>query len=44
VAASLSSWHELPRLTRWLVIGSAGGAAIAGAAAAVSFRLGKAPR
>jgi hypothetical protein len=43
VAASLSSWQELPRLTRWLVVGSAGGAAIAGAAAAVSFRLGKTP-
>lgn len=43
VAASLSSWHELPRLTRWLVVGSAGGAAIAGAAAAASFRLGKVP-
>jgi hypothetical protein len=44
VAASLSSWDELPRLTRWLVVGSAGAAAIAGAAAALSFRLEKAPR
>jgi hypothetical protein len=43
VAASLSSWQELPRLTRWLVVGSAGGAAIVGAAAAVSFRFGKPP-
>jgi hypothetical protein len=32
VAASLASWHELPRLGRWLVAASAGGAALAGAA------------
>jgi hypothetical protein len=38
VVASLSSWQELPRLTRWLVAGSAGGAALAGAAAALSLR------
>jgi hypothetical protein len=43
VVASLSSWEELPRLTRWLVAGSAGGAAIAGSAAAVSLRLAKPP-
>jgi hypothetical protein len=36
VAASLASWDELPRLTKWLVVASAGGAALAGAAAAVS--------
>jgi hypothetical protein len=35
VAASLASWRELPRLTRWLVLGSAGGAAAVGAAFAV---------
>jgi hypothetical protein len=35
VAASLASWRELPRLTRWLVLGSAAGAAVAGAAFAV---------
>ena len=35
VAASLASWHELPRVTRWLVAASAGGAALAGAAGAL---------
>ncbi|HEV2254759.1 MAG TPA: hypothetical protein VGS06_16335 [Streptosporangiaceae bacterium] len=35
VAASLASWRELPRVTRWLVAASAGGAALAGAAAAL---------
>jgi hypothetical protein len=35
VVASLASWRELPRLTRWLVLGSAGGAAVIGAAFAV---------
>jgi hypothetical protein len=35
VAASLASWRELPRLTRWLVLGSAAGAAAAGAAFAL---------
>ena len=33
VVASLSSWRELPRISRWLVAGSAGGAALVGAAA-----------
>ena len=33
VAASLASWDELPRLTKWLVAASAGGAAVVGAAA-----------
>ena len=36
VAASLASWRELPRVTRWLVAASAGGAALTGAAAALS--------
>ena len=36
VAASLASWDELPRLTKWLVAASAGGAAVVGAAAAVA--------
>lgn len=36
VAASVASWDELPRLTKWLVAASAGGAALVGAAAAVS--------
>ena len=37
VVASLSSWGELPRVTRWLVAASAGGAALAGAAGAVTL-------
>jgi hypothetical protein len=36
VAASLASWGELPRISRWLVAASAGGAALTGAAAAVA--------
>jgi hypothetical protein len=36
VAASLASWHDLPRVTRWLVAASAGGAALTGAAAAAA--------
>jgi hypothetical protein len=36
VAASLASLRELPRMTRWLVAGSAGGAALTGAAAAMT--------
>ena len=36
VAASLASWRELPRMTRWLVAASAGGAALTGAAAALT--------
>jgi hypothetical protein len=35
VAASLASWRELPRVTRWLVVASAGGAALAGVAGAL---------
>jgi hypothetical protein len=38
VVASLSSWRELPRRSRWLVIASAGGAALAGAAGALAVR------
>lgn len=38
VAASVASWRDLPRFTRWLVAGSAGGAALAGAAAALAIR------
>jgi len=37
VVASLSSWSELPRVTRWLVAASAGGAALAGAAGALTL-------
>jgi hypothetical protein len=36
VLASVASWRELPRLTRWLVAASAGGAAIVGAAGALT--------
>jgi hypothetical protein len=36
VVATLSSWRELPRVTRWLVAASAGGAALAGAAGALA--------
>jgi hypothetical protein len=35
--ASAASWSELPRLTKWLVAASAGGAALAGAAAALAL-------
>jgi hypothetical protein len=41
VAASLASWRELPRVGRWLVVLSAGGAALAGAAGALVVRLEK---
>jgi hypothetical protein len=34
VASSAASWPELPKVTRWLVATSAGGAALAGAVAA----------
>ncbi|MBV9448415.1 MAG: hypothetical protein JO345_21225 [Streptosporangiaceae bacterium] len=36
VLASVASWRDLPRLTRWLVAASAGGAAIVGAAGALT--------
>jgi hypothetical protein len=31
----VASWRDLPRVTRWLVAASAGGAALTGAAAAL---------
>ena len=37
VVASVSSWDELPRFTRWLVAASAGGAALAGAAGSLAL-------
>lgn len=37
VAATVAAWPELPRYTRWLVVASAGGAALAGAAGAVAL-------
>ena len=43
VAASLASWDDLPRLTRWLVAASAGGAALTGAAAALTSVITRAP-
>jgi len=41
VVASVASWRELPRVGRWLVVGSAGGAALAGAAGALAVRPGR---
>jgi hypothetical protein len=41
VAASLASWRELPRVGRWFVVGSAAGAALAGAAGALAVRGGR---
>lgn len=38
VVASVSSWRELPRKGRWLVVASAGGAAAVGAAGALAVR------
>jgi hypothetical protein len=43
VAASLVSWSDLPRITRWLVAASAGGAALTGAAAALTSVAPRAP-
>jgi hypothetical protein len=43
VAASLASWQELPRITRWLVVASAGGAALTGAVAALASVAARAP-
>ena len=37
VVASVKSWPELPRVTRWLVAASAGGAALAGAAGTLTL-------
>jgi hypothetical protein len=39
VAITAAAWSELPRVTRWLVAASAGGAAVAGAAGAVALSL-----
>ncbi len=36
VATSVASWPELPRVTRWLVAGSASGAALTGAVGAIA--------
>jgi hypothetical protein len=41
VVASVSSWRELPRTGRWLVVVSAAGAALTGAAGAVALRPGR---
>ena len=41
VAASLSSWRELPSRSRWLVVTAAGGAAVTGAAGALALRPGQ---
>ena len=38
VVASLSSWRELPHRGRWLVVASASGAALTGAAGALALR------
>jgi hypothetical protein len=38
VVTSLASWRDLPRFTRWLVVGSAAGASITGAAGALALR------
>ena len=38
VAASVRSWRELPRMGRWLVAASAGGAALIGVAGALAVR------
>lgn len=38
VLASLSSWRDLPRRSRWLVVASAAGAALTGAAGALAVR------
>lgn len=41
VAASLAAWRELPRAGRWLVVVSAGGAALTGAAGALALLPGR---
>jgi hypothetical protein len=41
VVASVSSWRDLPRIGRWLVVLSAAGAALTGAAGAVALRPGR---
>ena len=42
VAASAASWRELPRAGRWLVVASAGGAAVAGTVGAIALAAGAA--
>lgn len=42
VVASVVSWRELPRFTRWLVAASAGGAALAGVAGVLALSPGPA--
>ena len=37
-AITLSSWRELPRAGRWLIVAAAGGATLAGAAGALALR------
>jgi hypothetical protein len=37
VASSAASWPELPKVTRWLVAASAGGASVAGAIAVLAL-------
>lgn len=44
VVTSLASWRDLPRLSRWLVIGSAAGASLTGAAGALALRAAAGPR
>ncbi|HWG01603.1 MAG TPA: hypothetical protein VG164_07120 [Trebonia sp.] len=39
VAITVAAWRRLPRITRWLIAASAGGAAIAGAAGTVATLL-----
>lgn len=41
VVASVASWRELPRTSRWLVAVAAGGAALTGAAGALALRPGR---
>ena len=36
-ATTAAAWPRLPRVTRWLVAGSSGGAALAGAAGAIAI-------
>jgi hypothetical protein len=38
VVATVASWRDLPRVGRWLIVLSAGGAALAGAAGAMAAR------
>lgn len=38
VVTTLAAWRELPRVTRWFVLGSAAGASLAGAAGALALR------